>query len=771
MGVIDRMRLAAKAAVGIFTGAIPEGVAGEMLHRIVPAGMSAPPPRTAGEFLKAYSTMPWLRAVTHRIATAVASTQWTLSTIRRKGKVRRDLVKMIRGFGPKERAAALAQYRKAAELELIEQHPLLELLYGSNPLLTGLTIRKLTQIYIELNGECGWIKERNAAGAPVGVWPIPAHWVRSTPTVDQPFYEVSWAGWQGQIPDTEILWFSDPDPYDPYARGIGTAQSLADELETDEAAAKHVKSWFLNRARPDLLIYGPGIQKDEVERLEQGWLRKNQGFWRAYKPYFLNREVKVHELSQSFENMQLTELRKHERDIIMQVFGVPPEILGVLQDSNRATVETADYLFSRWVLVPRLEFMRETLQARLVPEYDEGLIIDYVSPVAEDRDFYLQVAKSAPWSRMVDEWREIQGLAPLPDGKGQVFVMGTGTQQNPPAVGETPAVAVSSVGQDLAAQDATKSIQIKQIVDSSATIDAIARSLEPEMRQRFLDAIEAVRASVDYAAVEAALVAGDVAKALALLQLPGLEKALGDAIDAAGTGIGMAGVVALGAKRGGAVAAQALGAALGQTLAFDMTNPQAIAVARAIAGELVTNVSAETRAAINGMVESAFSDGLYPARLAKLIRPTIGLTTRQAESLRKFELDAWAEQLQLHPGATPEQVATLVAEKVAKQSEIMLNRRAILIARTETLKCSNGGQSALWNQAVGKGLLDPKKTRKVWIVAADDRLCPICEDMPLMPENQQVRLNQSFTTGDGAKVEYPPAHPDCRCSEALAFDK
>jgi DNA recombination protein RmuC len=39
------------------------------------------------------------------------------------------------------------------------------------------------------------------------------------------------------------------------------------------------------------------------------------------------------------------------------------------------------------------------------------------------------------------------------------------------------------------------------------------------------------------------------------------------------------------------------------------------------------------------------------------------------------------------------------------------------IARTETIASSTNGQQELWRQAVDKGLLDPEKTQRVWIVS------------------------------------------------------
>ena len=417
-----------RGLLGLYTNLTGQGSGNDLLAGIFPSGRGDAPSRTAAAYLEAYNTSPWLRAVVGKVSFSVAATPWRLYSVQRRGrdgKERFVRVPTVQRASARERAAALIELRAAGELKPIVRHPLLDLLEGANAVLTGLAARQLVQVYLDLLGEAFWLKERDSRGTIIAVWPIPPHWVRATPTPSQPYYEVSFRGWQGRIPDAEMLWMSNPDPQNPYARGSGVAQALADELETDEFAAKHAKAFFYNRARPDLLVVLDGADTTEAKRLEQDWLSRTQGFWKAFKPYFMAGQggVTVKELSQSFADMQLSQLRQHERDIVIQVYGVPPEIVGIIENSNRATIEASETLFTRHVLVPRLEVLRAMWQERLVPEFDGRLILDYESPVVEDRELQLQARRAAPWAAMVDEWRSFQGLPPLPNNAGQVFLV------------------------------------------------------------------------------------------------------------------------------------------------------------------------------------------------------------------------------------------------------------------------------------------------------------------------------------------------------------
>jgi hypothetical protein len=220
-----------------------------------------------------------------------------------------------------------------------------------------------------------------------------------------------------------MLWLLDPDPTAIYSRGSGIAESLDDELSTDEAAAKTVRGFFENQARPDILITGKGLNPEKTKKIEEEWREKQSGFWNAFKPHFMSEQVDIREFKQDFQSMQFIELRKYERDTIIQSIGVPPEIMNIVENSNRATIDAADYLFSKYTLNPFLRKLRDAFQKQLVPKFDDtGLIeIDYISPVQEDQQFNAEVMRFAPYAFLVDEVRDMANKEPLPEGKGEVL--------------------------------------------------------------------------------------------------------------------------------------------------------------------------------------------------------------------------------------------------------------------------------------------------------------------------------------------------------------
>jgi hypothetical protein len=104
---------------------------------------------------------------------------------------------------------------------------------------------------------------------------------------------------------------------------------------------------------------------------------------------------------------------------------MPPEIFGIIENSNRSTIDAADYLMGKYVLVPRLEFMRIILQQQLIEKYDERLILDYVSPVVEDKEFELQVTQAHPSNFTIDEIRELANRRKIEGGTGFMVPINT----------------------------------------------------------------------------------------------------------------------------------------------------------------------------------------------------------------------------------------------------------------------------------------------------------------------------------------------------------
>jgi hypothetical protein len=184
-----------------------------------------------------------------------------------------------------------------------------------------------------------------------------------------------------------------------------------------------------------------------------------------------------------------------------------------------------------------------------------------------------------------------------------------------------------------------------------------------------------------------------------------------------------------------------------------LPTPTFAAAAEQSAAQFVTGVTAETRDAIRAVIVRSFRDGIPPRQAAQLIRPLIGLTRRDANAVLTRHQALVARGLPL------ERVRALTTRYATQ----LRNKRALTIARTETIQASADGQIAIWKEAQRRGLL-PNNARKRWLVTPDDRLCPVCAQM--VGPRAIAPIDGFFDTPLGPKTG-PTMHPNCRCALAL----
>ncbi len=405
------------------------------------AGGRGPPKRGTRELIQLYNTSPWLRAVTGRIARGVASARWRVYT---RSQEKLEPAKKVKGRAATpawrwgvdravrdpllhagssvERRAYRAALRAEGVLREVADHPMIQLLAEPNEFMSGSTAIKLTQIWLDVKGEAFWIIRYGADGTPQALFPMPPHWVRQAPTTAQPYFVVSVGIIQLHVAPEAVIWLKDPDPDNPYGRGTGTAESLGDELETDEYAAKYVKAWFFNSATPSLIVAFEGATNPaQLEEARDKWEQAHRGTHNAHRAHFANGKMNAVKLDTAFKDQQLVELRRAGRDVAIQVYGVPPECVGVIENSNRATIDAADYMMVKGVEHPRVEYLREEIQRRLLPKYKGGdaAVVEGELLEPEDKGRRLEVMKSQPRAFELNEWRAEANYEPLPELEGQ----------------------------------------------------------------------------------------------------------------------------------------------------------------------------------------------------------------------------------------------------------------------------------------------------------------------------------------------------------------
>jgi SPP1 gp7 family putative phage head morphogenesis protein len=113
------------------------------------------------------------------------------------------------------------------------------------------------------------------------------------------------------------------------------------------------------------------------------------------------------------------------------------------------------------------------------------------------------------------------------------------------------------------------------------------------------------------------------------------------------------------------------------------------------------------------------------------------------------QLEAVLQEKLTQPGGTNLTELTQAVDGVYSFAD---ERRAALIAKTESFRAANWANREAWQQS---GMV----TSLAWYTAEDDKVCAICAEL----DGRVVGIDEGFFSDDYSDGEVPPRHPDCRC--------
>jgi len=340
--------------------------------------------------MQAMTQTSWLFAVVDRIAASTAAVSWNLYRRMPNGEVR-----------------------------TVPSHPFLNLWQSVNPFYTRHEFIETSVQHFELTGEMWWLVVRSPGGIPLELWPIRPDRIRPVPhpTEFVAGYVYSIGTLQIPLLRDDVIFIRRPSPLDPY-RGIGTVQSLLLDLGAEQMAAQWTRNFFSNGAMPGgILQFDEGMSDADFERLVSRWSEQHQGVANAHRVAVLERGKWV-DRKFSQRDMQMEQLRKLNRDIILGAFGIPASVMGVTESVNRANAEAGDVMFGRWILKPLLERIKQAVNERLVSKADRTLFLDYSDPRPENKELHLKIADTGYKGGFLtrNESRELLGYGQALDG-------------------------------------------------------------------------------------------------------------------------------------------------------------------------------------------------------------------------------------------------------------------------------------------------------------------------------------------------------------------
>lgn len=226
--------------------------------------------------------------------------------------------------------------------EVLQDHPLTELLENPNPFYSWEEFIYLSEVYRLVSGDAYWWKGRNRAGAVVELWAIRPDWVqiKANPNSNDfiSYYEYNHDGLRVNIPVQDMVHHRrGVNPIDPQ-HGLAPLAAVMAEIGLDGMATEHVTALLDNYAIPPIHVKVKRklmnqAEADEIKRR----MMSRMGGPRRGEPLVSDQDTEIAIVTTTPQQMELPDLRRISESRICAVFNVPPIVVGALVGLEHGT--------------------------------------------------------------------------------------------------------------------------------------------------------------------------------------------------------------------------------------------------------------------------------------------------------------------------------------------------------------------------------------------------------------------------------------------------
>jgi HK97 family phage portal protein len=312
--------------------------------------------------------------------------------------------------------------------EELPEHPLKKLIQRPNSFMSEFDFWAAVIIYLKLAGVAYFEKERSRGGQVVNLWPLRPDWVRIIPSKQTMIgaYEYGDGITKVTIAPEDMLRFQLFDPMSLFS--IWPPAAVAARVgDVDNATTDFLKLFFQKGGTPvGLLKTVQRLEDAQVAQIRARWKERYGGYDNWADPAVLDSDASYQQIGMSFKDMGFETLDARNEARICMVMDVPPILVGAKIGLDRSTFSNyAEARVAWWEdsLVPQYMNLEDAIVNQLLPEYEEGLSVEWdysrVSALQEDRNSRWSRATAA-WNAGAitqNEFRAEVGLPDRPDGE------------------------------------------------------------------------------------------------------------------------------------------------------------------------------------------------------------------------------------------------------------------------------------------------------------------------------------------------------------------
>jgi len=330
--------------------------------------------------------------------------------------------------------------RGGGDPQEIQEHPLLQLIDRPNPMMAKSEFFEAFFAFFSLAGNSFVEAARPRPGQPpMELWPTsPAHIkIVPGPRGYVARYEFTANNITKVFPVDQItmkaadmMQMKSFHPRDPWW-GMSPLEAAMWSLDQSNAGQKWNLALLQNSATPSGILRVLSTEANPNASLTEeqygdlkAELDENSGPSKAGRPWLLEGGLDWTQISLSPKDMEFLKNKEVTAIDVALAYGVPPELLGLGQKTF-ANYKEARASFYEETVLPLMDKAKDSLNAWLVPQFGEGLVLKYnkddIEALALKREAKFSMLKDAAFLT-VNEKREAAGYAPV--DKGDVFIIG-----------------------------------------------------------------------------------------------------------------------------------------------------------------------------------------------------------------------------------------------------------------------------------------------------------------------------------------------------------
>lgn len=211
----------------------------------------------------------------------------------------------------------------------------------------------------------------------------------------------------------EIIHYKHPSPINPYY-GASVIMAAAQSVDINDFQHNYQRNFYKRSALPPAVLETENkIDEAVLRKLRENFDSVYGGEENAGRTLILENGLKYKQLGINPKDLDWLATNRYTLQEICVIFGVPPSMLGIVEDVNRANAESQEYTYAKMTVEPLLTNIEEQLTQDLVRQYLDGakLFIQHDSTVPMDEDRKASAAQKRIFAGMttINEERKLDG--------------------------------------------------------------------------------------------------------------------------------------------------------------------------------------------------------------------------------------------------------------------------------------------------------------------------------------------------------------------------